>query len=600
MDRHGLEKIMTKRRMQFSLAGMLVIALTTYSPLLRAEEKKDDKVNDGDLSPELLRRPNHRRFNVRILAGGDLALGSKLEDHDLGKAGAVGALGIDWVLKEPIAFSMLAGYAAFVEGDAGALQDLFVTVGFRLRLFIDKSGAATEDGGNLAGHLFLDGHFGYHSYEKQEHAGYNVGLGYELSISKDFNIGPFVRFAHTPIGDGFSYMSISFGIQASVGGKFEPDDVDNDGIEDKDDKCPLQSEDKDGFEYEDGCEEPDNDGDGVLDVDDKCPETPGVATNAGCEENDNDHDGILNKKDECPDDAEDPDDFKDDDGCPDPDNDGDGLLDDADECPQQAEDRDNFEDEDGCPDLDNDKDGVPDTKDQCPFIPETRNEIDDDDGCPDFIALSGNRILLKTAISFDAEANVAQESMPILDELARLLKLKSNLKIRVESYTDIRGGRRRNQKISTARAVSIRDLLIERGVAETCIEAVGMGRSEPIVDNNDKAERKQKNRIEIHVIAANDNTEPEQTTPSAQKPKQENSETAEAAKVPSINKETTLTDKNGKATKAPNNTQEPSSQTKVEESAKAATPQKLSNHPETKAPAEKSHSGGNKEKTNEK
>lgn len=516
MDRYGLEKVMTKRRLQYSLAGIFVIALITYSPLSHAvetDEKKEERVDSG-LSPELLKRPNHRRFNVRILAGADLALGSELEDRDLGKAGAMGALGIDWVLKEPIAFSMIAGYAAFVEGDAGALQDLFVTVGFRLRLFADKSGAATEDGGNLAGHLFLDGHFGYHSYEKQEHAGYNVGLGYELSVSKDFNIGPFVRFAHVPIGDGFSYMSIAFGVQASVGGKFAPDDVDNDGIEDKDDQCPLQSEDKDGFEDEDGCEEPDNDRDGVLDADDKCPETPGVATNAGCEENDNDHDGILNKKDECPDDAEDLDEFQDKDGCPDPDNDGDGLLDDSDQCPKRAEDRDQFEDEDGCPDLDNDKDKVPDKEDQCPFIPETRNEVDDDDGCPDFVTLSGNRILLRTTIAFDAKANVTEESMPILDELARLLKLKSDLQIRIESHTDNRGGKQRNLKISTARAMSIRAILIEKGVAETRIEAAGLGQSEPIADNKNKAERKKNNRIEIHVTVASASAESAEAAPS--------------------------------------------------------------------------------------
>ena len=43
----------------------------------------------------------------------------------------------------------------------------------------------------------------------------------------------------------------------------EPDN-DLDGLADKDDKCPLDPEDPDGFEDNDGCPDPDNDGDGVI------------------------------------------------------------------------------------------------------------------------------------------------------------------------------------------------------------------------------------------------------------------------------------------------------------------------------------------------
>ena len=62
----------------------------------------------------------------------------------------------------------------------------------------------------------------------------------------------------------------------------KPGDKDHDGILDKDDKCPNDPEDKDGFEDEDGCPDPDNDKDGVLDKADKCPNEPGPADNNGC------------------------------------------------------------------------------------------------------------------------------------------------------------------------------------------------------------------------------------------------------------------------------------------------------------------------------
>lgn len=50
-----------------------------------------------------------------------------------------------------------------------------------------------------------------------------------------------------------------------------PADDDDDKIVNRDDQCPRQAEDFDGFEDEDGCPDVDNDGDGVLDVDDRCP-----------------------------------------------------------------------------------------------------------------------------------------------------------------------------------------------------------------------------------------------------------------------------------------------------------------------------------------
>ena len=57
-------------------------------------------------------------------------------------------------------------------------------------------------------------------------------------------------------------------------------------MNDVDDKCPSVAEDKDGFEDNDGCDEPDNDNDGVPDVLDQCalePETVnGTDDEDGC------------------------------------------------------------------------------------------------------------------------------------------------------------------------------------------------------------------------------------------------------------------------------------------------------------------------------
>lgn len=66
---------------------------------------------------------------------------------------------------------------------------------------------------------------------------------------------------------------------------------------------------------------------------------------------DQDQDSIPDQQDSCPLQPEDFDRFEDDDGCPDVDNDEDGLLDPNDQCPNEPETKNGFEDEDGCPDV---------------------------------------------------------------------------------------------------------------------------------------------------------------------------------------------------------------------------------------------------------
>jgi len=164
-------------------------------------------------------------------------------------------------------------------------------------------------------------------------------------------------------------------------------DSDNDSVRDKDDACPSELEDRDGYLDDDGCPEADNDNDGIEDQRDRCPdqaEDPdGQDDTDGCPDRDNDNDGIQDGYDSCPAEPEDKDGDRDEDGCPDNDRDRDGVTDDVDKCVDAAEDTDGFGDEDGCPESDFDGDGVADDEDQCPDQPEDKNGVTDEDGCPD-------------------------------------------------------------------------------------------------------------------------------------------------------------------------------------------------------------------------
>lgn len=301
--------------------------------------------------------------------------------------------------------------------------------------------------------------------------------------------------------------------RAVLGFIFEPSigDRDGDGYKDDVDECPDEPEDFDGFEDEEGCPDPDNDKDGILDVDDECPLVPedkdGDADEDGCPEGsigDRDGDGILDNEDQCPDDPEDRDGFEDEDGCPDPDNDRDGILDVDDLCPNRAEDKDGFEDEDGCPDPDNDKDRILDVDDACPNDPEVYNGFEDDDGCPDRgdVVIEENELIILKKIYFATDsAEILPKSYPIVDAVAATLVGNPQITlIEIQGHADERGGDGYNIRLTTDRAASVRQALIQRGVDSVRLRSAGYGERCPVDPGHNAASWEKNRRVEFKII----------------------------------------------------------------------------------------------------
>ena len=264
-------------------------------------------------------------------------------------------------------------------------------------------------------------------------------------------------------------------------------DTDGDGLYDDVDKCPLEPEDKDGFEDDDGCPDLDNDNDGLPDTADTCPNEPEDVDSFedidGCPDPDNDQDGVLDVVDDCPIEPG-PAENK---GCPIGDTDKDGLLDNVDKCPLEPEDKDGFEDEDGCPDPDNDKDGILDANDLCPNEPETINGFEDEDGCPDKgevkVILEGDEIKILDRVYFDtAKATIKERSFSLLNQVALTLRANPQITlIEVQGHTDDRGGDDYNRELSDQRANAVRDYLIGKGIDAKKLKARGYGEDAPAV-----------------------------------------------------------------------------------------------------------------------
>jgi len=265
-----------------------------------------------------------------------------------------------------------------------------------------------------------------------------------------------------------------------------PKDADGDGVTDNLDRCPDTPA---GTPVDaTGCPR-DSDGDGVIDAADKCPSTPaGTAVDAsGCPK-DSDGDGVSDAADKCPNTpagtAVDPN------GCP-KDSDHDGVTDALDRCPDTP--AGTAVDATGCP-KDSDGDGVADAGDKCPGTPAGTSV--DAVGCPALFA-AGKALVLQGVNFTTGKATLLPESQTILDKVAESLNNNPDVTVEVGGHTDNTGSRATNLRLSQARAITVRDYLISKGVDGARITAKGYGPDVPVADNKTATGRAANRRVEL-------------------------------------------------------------------------------------------------------
>jgi len=86
-----------------------------------------------------------------------------------------------------------------------------------------------------------------------------------------------------------------------------------------------------------------------------------------------------------------------------------------------------------------------------------------------------------------------------LAKVAGILLAYPGLNIEVGGYTDNVGGDQMNQTLSEHRAGSVRDYLVQQGVANNSVSAKGFGNTLPVATNNDSTGRQQNRRVELLV-----------------------------------------------------------------------------------------------------
>jgi len=331
--------------------------------------------------------------------------------------------------------------------------------------------------------------------------------------------------------DGTNHWAALLGLTLTLGRPAVveklPGDGDGDGITDDVDKCPKEAGDP-----PDGCPKAkDSDGDGIMDDVDRCKTEPETVNSFedddGCPDQvpDKDGDGLSDALDSCIDQPEDVDGFEDTDGCPDPDDDKDGVLDASDKCPREAGPVENH----GCPDTDRDKDGVVDRLDNCPDEPGTAANH----GCKkkQLVQITQTSLKILDKVYFNTnKATIMKRSNRLLNNVAAVIVNHPEIpKIRIEGHTDDKGKDDYNKDLSQRRADRVRMYLIEKGVPEDRLEAVGFGEEKPVAENSTSKGRAANRRVEFNFAdAAPVETPvpepPESTTPETKAPEKKTME----------------------------------------------------------------------------
>jgi len=160
--------------------------------------------------------------------------------------------------------------------------------------------------------------------------------------------------------------------------------------------------------------------------------------------------------------------------------------------------------EEVAPPVDADGDGRTGADDRCPEQPESANGFTDSDGCPDEVPadLAAHTGEL-AGVRFEPNSvRLARASRPVLDELAAVLARYPDVRVEIAAHTDDTGKPDRERELSEQQAAYLKWYMVDRGIDEARIDAVGRGASEMKYDHATRAGRAANWRIEVKIVGA--------------------------------------------------------------------------------------------------
>jgi OOP family OmpA-OmpF porin len=101
-------------------------------------------------------------------------------------------------------------------------------------------------------------------------------------------------------------------------------------------------------------------------------------------------------------------------------------------------------------------------------------------------------------INFDTgRSTIKPESLPIVDQIAALMKGSAALQLGVEGNTDNVGSPQSNKALSLARAQAVVAAVAGKEIAVSRLTAVGFGQDKPVADNSTEEGKAQNRRVDL-------------------------------------------------------------------------------------------------------
>jgi OmpA-OmpF porin, OOP family len=104
------------------------------------------------------------------------------------------------------------------------------------------------------------------------------------------------------------------------------------------------------------------------------------------------------------------------------------------------------------------------------------------------------------SVQFQSNSDqLTPDSLPVLDEMRRVLADMKAAEVVVTGHTDRVGSLEANDKLSLVRAQAVRELLVKAGVAPDLVSVAGRGEREPLVPTADEVAEARNRRVDIKL-----------------------------------------------------------------------------------------------------
>ncbi|MDY0315108.1 MAG: OmpA family protein, partial [Bacteroidales bacterium] len=113
----------------------------------------------------------------------------------------------------------------------------------------------------------------------------------------------------------------------------------------------------------------------------------------------------------------------------------------------------------------------------------------------------GSKIVLKNIFFDYGKETLRTTSFPELDRLVALLNSYPSMTIEIGGHTDSHGSLKLNTDLSEARAKSVVDYLVDKGISKTRLSYKGYAYLQPIASNDTDDGRQQNRRVEFKVLS---------------------------------------------------------------------------------------------------